>query len=80
MSIRNSTKKFNNKLRESINTAVVAAFGFLIALVWRDVISEYVTQLAQYSPLQGKFFGAITTTFIGVIGILIITGLLSKKQ
>ena len=80
MPIRDSAKKFNNKLRESLNTALIAAFGFLIAFVWRDLITEYVNQLTQYSPLQGKLFSAIIITFIGVIGILIVTGLLSKKQ
>jgi hypothetical protein len=80
MAIKDKAKRFNNKLKESLNTALIAAFGFLIALVWRDLITEYVNQLTQYSPLQGKLFSAITITFIGVIGILIVTSLLSKKE
>jgi len=71
--------KFNNKLKETLNTAIIAAFGFLIALVWRDLITEYVNQLTQYSLIQGKLISAIIVTFIGVIGILITTSLLSKK-
>jgi len=72
--------KFKEELKKSTNTAIVAAFGFLIALTWRDLISEYVAQATSYSPLQGKFFSALIITIIAVIGILITTVLLSKKE
>ena len=77
---KESAKKFNDKLKESLNTAIVAAFGFLIALTWRDLIVEYISQIEKYSPLQGKLFSALIVTFIGVIGILLVTSLLSKKE
>ena len=80
MAIKDKAKKLNNKLKESLNTAIVAAFGFLIALVWKDVITEYVNTLVSYSPVQGKLFSALIITIIGVIGILIMTSLLSKKE
>lgn len=72
--------RFKDELKKSTNMAIVAAFGFLIALTWRDVISEYVTQITSYSPLQGKLFSALIITIIAVIGILITTILLSKKE
>ncbi len=80
MTIKDSAKKFNNKLKESVNTAIVAAFGFLIALTWRDLISEYVNQITSYSPLQGRLISAIIVTIIAVIGIFIATRLISKKE
>lgn len=77
---KEKAKRLKEKLKESLNTAIVAAFGFLIALVWKDVITEYVNTLVAYSPVQGKLISALIITFMGVIGILIITSLLAKKE
>lgn len=70
---------FGSKFTESINTAVVAAFGFLIALVWKDVITEYANTVIAYSPVQGKIISALVVTLIGVIGIMISASILIKK-
>jgi hypothetical protein len=58
----------------------MAAFGFLIALEWRDVITEFVNNISSQSPLQGKLFSAILITLICVIGILILTKILSEEE
>jgi len=65
---REKTKKFNLEIKKSMNTAIVAAFGFLMALAWRDVITEYINELTSISPVQGKLISAIIITLIGVIG------------
>ena len=70
-----STEKFQREFRTSLVTAITAAFGFLIALVWRDVITEYVNLATKISPIQGQLIGALIVTVIGVIGILIISKL-----
>jgi len=72
--------KFNTELRKAINTAIVAAFGFIIALSWREVITEYVNAISKISPLQGKLIEAIIITIISVIGILIVTSIFTKKD
>lgn len=69
-------KEFNN----SINTAIIAAFGFLMALVWRDVIVEFVEKISSLSPVQGKLFSAIAVTFISVIGILVVARIFKKRE
>lgn len=74
------TKEFNRELKKATNTAIMAAFGFLIALVWRDVITEFVNGLFENSPINGKLFSAIGVTLICVIGIMILTKLLSEKE
>ncbi|MFH1503699.1 MAG: DUF5654 family protein [Candidatus Diapherotrites archaeon] len=73
-------KKFNYELKKATNTAIMAAFGFLIALVWKDVITEFVNNISQKSPVQGKLFSALIVTLICVVGILIITKFLSVKE
>ncbi len=75
-----STKKFRLEMKKAISTAIVAAFGFLIALVWKDVITEYVSTITQISPVQGKLIEAIIITIIAVIGILIITRIFAEKN
>jgi len=76
--IKSSARKFKLELKKSINTAIVAAFGFLIALVWKDVISEYVSDIQKLSPLKGQFISAVIITIISVLGILIITKIFSE--
>lgn len=74
------TRKLKDETKKALSTAIVAAFGFVIALTWKDVIIEYVDTLLQTSPIQGKFVGALIVTVIAVIGILIITKTLSIKE
>lgn len=72
------TKKFKEEIKKAILTAIVAAFGFLIALSWRDVITEYVNKINSMSSINGNLISALIITFISVIGILIITKFLSE--
>jgi len=75
-----SALKFHNEFNKSTKTAMVAAFGFLIALAWRDLISEFVNTLTSISPVKGRLISAIIVTLISVIGIIIVTGLLPHKD
>jgi len=70
-----SKEKFNKEFRNSLVTAITAAFGFLIALVWRDVITEYVNLVTAISPVQSQLISALIVTLIGVLGILAISKL-----
>lgn len=71
-SVAKSVKK---QIRSNIAKAVLAAFGFMIALVWRDVVKDGVTKLIEYSQLNGDGYmftiiTAIVTTLICVVGII----------
>lgn len=77
---KESTEKFKLEIKKSISTAIVAAFGFLIALTWRDVITEWTNKVSSLSPLQGKLTTAMIITIISIIGILIVTKFLSVKK
>ncbi len=70
-----STTKFQREFRRSLVTAITAAFGFLIALVWKDVITEYVNAITKISPVQSQLISALIVTLVGVIGILIVSKL-----
>ena len=73
-------EEFNREVKKAINTAIVAAFGFLIALVWKEVITEYVETITVISPVQGKLIEAMIVTMIAVIGIIIITKIFAEKE
>ena len=77
---KKSVNDFNNELKKAVNTAFMAAFGFLIALTWRDVISTFVKSISQKSPLQGELVSAIIITLICVLGILIMTAVFKKRE
>lgn len=77
---KTSVNKFNNELKKALSTAFMAAFGFLIALTWRDVITKYVNSISQKSPLQGEFVSALIVTFVCVIGILVVTTVFKEKE
>jgi len=51
--VRESTKTYARKIKsdtkKAISTALIAAFGFVIALAWKDVIIEYVDTLTASS-------------------------------
>lgn len=76
---RKNAKKFKLEIKKAISTAIVAAFGFIIALSWKDVLLEYIDTLMKSSPIKGKLIGAIIITIISVAGIIIITKFLSEK-
>jgi uncharacterized membrane protein len=70
---KESAIRFKRELKKSIVTAIVAAFSFLIALSWRDLITEWVTKISESSPIKSSFITTTIITFIGVIGILLIS-------
>ena len=77
---KRSALKFKREFKKSTTTAMVAAFGFLIALTWRDVISEWVAKISKVSPLQGNLISAIIITIVSVVGILIISRLNNEEK
>lgn len=77
--IKESAKHFSGEVRKSISTAIIAAFGLLTALAWKDVISEFVNTLMGSSPVQGLLINAIIITIISVVAIMLITKFLAEK-
>lgn len=72
--------RFKSELKNSIRTAILAAFSFLIALQWRELITESIKKLSSESPFKGVLITTIIVTIISVIGIIITSELLSNKK
>lgn len=77
---KKGVKEFKREFKKEMNTAVMAAFGFLIALVWKDVITEFVNKISEKSPLQGTLFSALGVTIICVLGIMFFSRILKNKE
>jgi uncharacterized membrane protein YdbT with pleckstrin-like domain len=77
-------KRFNLEFKTQLKIALMAAFGFLIALSWRDFVSEAINYIIEALKLSGdlylyKLVSAILITIIAVIGIMILSKFNSKK-
>lgn len=77
---KESASKFKKELRNSMTTAIVAAFGFLIALTWRDFIIEWVEKISSATPLQNNLITAIIVTILCVFGILVFSKFNNDKK
>jgi len=66
--------------RKALATAVVAAFGFLMALSWREYITELVDSILGVGGVHGSFISAVVITLISVFGIILATRFLKVKE
>ena len=76
---------FVKKVRKNIATAILAAFAFVIALIWRDAIQEGVNSfVVKFNlPQEGYLFkitAAVIVTLICIIGIIVFSRWAEKKQ
>jgi hypothetical protein len=68
--------RFSKEFRKQTSVAIVAAFVLLMALVWRDFISELVIHIIDLMDLKGpvymyRLITAILVTVFAVFGILL---------
>lgn len=70
---RVNVKSHMSKFREIMFTGLATALGLIIALVWKDVLTEYFSNLASLSPVHGKFITALIVTVIAAIALLILS-------
>ena len=77
---RKQASNFKKEVKKALLTAFLAAFGFLIALEWREVISQIVQKAESVSPVQGQLISAILVTIIAVLGIILTTRLFKENE
>ena len=67
-----------SEFKKQTTTALIAAFGLVIALSWQELIKKLMASLTNrgiliYHPYLADIYTAIIVTFIGALAILIIT-------
>jgi uncharacterized membrane protein YdbT with pleckstrin-like domain len=75
---KNSAAKFRKEFRKHLIAAVSAALGFLIALSWREPLSDLSKLIISNLGLEGEalffqFISAVVITVLAVIGLIIAT-------
>ena len=75
--IKTVSLSLKNQFRQNVVTAIIAAFGIIIAFVWKDVIESAVNLLIDTlgidkgAGLVSKLAVAFFVTVVSVIGIFI---------
>jgi len=83
--IEAEARRFRRDVQKKIATAILAALGFVIALVWRDAIQESVDKVLKVLNITGtgyfyKILTAILVTIICVIAIMQISRWSEKEK
>ena len=76
---------FTSQFRQHVSTAIIAAFSFLIALTWKDLIVHLVDNMIKPTTLQahpylGDLYSAFIVTIVAIIGIALITNWAKKPE
>ena len=73
------------ELRNDVAKPVVASFGFIIALVWRDAISAAIAEYLRRAGMTGQeyiynFYSAVLVTIVVIFLMMSITKLSRKRK
>lgn len=60
------------EFKKQTSAAIIGAFGFLLALSWRELINEYIKQILGEHNL-GIAISTLIITFISVLGIMVVS-------
>ena len=60
---------FKSEFRKQTATAIMTAFGLVIAMAWKDVITDLISRI---NFVQGLLLSAVVLTAICVLGIIMI--------
>ncbi|MDO8467413.1 MAG: DUF5654 family protein [Nanoarchaeota archaeon] len=72
--IKTTTSTFKQEFKNQTVIAITAAFGFLIALVWRD----WITSIIKTDKVS--FFSAVFITTVCVLGLMLISKWASNPE
>jgi len=72
------TTRLRTEFKKQMLTALIAAFGLVIALSWQEVIKKIIADIPKsgrllYHPYLTELYTALVVTIIGAIAILILS-------
>ncbi len=82
---KNSASRLGAEFKKQTTIAITAALAFLIALSWREPLSELVNVIKERLGLTGEliyyqFISAVIVTIIAVLVLIIISKWASEKK
>lgn len=63
---------FKTEFKKQAATAIMAAFGLIIALAWKDVIIDFINKV-DFVKQYGLLLSAIILTAVSVLGIVLVS-------
>jgi len=60
------------EFKKQTSTAIMAAFGLIIALAWKDVITDAINRIS-FVKNYGLLISAVILTIVSVFGILLVS-------
>ena len=64
--------ELKNEFKKQTSTAIMAAFGLIIALSWKDVITDLISKI-EFIKSYGLLLTAVILTVVSILGILLIS-------
>lgn len=82
---KSAAHHLKKETQKQLSIAITSAFALLIALAWKDVISEYIKKVTTKLAISGpapmiQLYSALITTIICVVGIVISSKWANKKS
>lgn len=80
-----SLKSLRAEFKKQVSTAIMTAFGLVIALAWKDLVTALIpsfsspTMISKY-PYLAQLWSAVIVTVVAVIGILVIASWAKKEE
>lgn len=66
------TLTLGKEFKKQTSTAIMAAFGLIIALSWREVITDWVSKIG-FVKSYGLLVSAVILTVFSIVGILLVS-------
>jgi hypothetical protein len=75
---RSKAEALRREYKKQVSTAIITAFGLVIALVWKDVVTAILPTVTtptflEKFPLLASLYTAMAVTAIIVVGIILIS-------
>lgn len=67
-----NTAAIGKEFKKQTSTAIMAAFGLIIALSWKDVITDLVDKIG-FVKSYGLLATAVILTIVSIVGILLVS-------
>jgi uncharacterized membrane protein YcjF (UPF0283 family) len=77
--VKSHAGSLRSEFKKQTSTAIMAAFGLIIALSWKDVITDAISNL-EFVKGYGLLMSAVILTLVSVLGILIISKWAGEKK
>ena len=75
---KESAKRFRQELKKTIGASLIAAFGLVTGLAWKEVVEIYLDTVL--SAQQSKLISALVITIISVAAIMLISKITSNPE